>query len=390
MPAITRQGDSDTGHDKCPGTSLTSGSPNVLINGKCAGRVGDTYAPHGCDEHPPHVGAIASGAAHVFINGLAAGRVGDAVSCGGTVAGGSTDVGVGNGGGSSLIVNGRTVSATDFKNKCVTEAISRSPLYNDYDEIILATPDICRNMAAKSKGYESESWEELSRLLNIWLTGNEYIVTNAYVENGAAPIENLALDWNWYLSFQRTRNKYEELVGGALSQAGRELLIKRLQKFPSYNQRQDFDFDFSKFPPNEWQQWYINSKKVEKSPEYGVDGINIVLSSHMLKVLPSGAIHFSSDGSKTIIVNKLFVYIQDLFNFEDDFLFDTLGLWSKKEKDFKHIDIILNPLNFVLYYNLTNTKFNEFREKYGRGQDFILHSELRECPEFIPWSYTVE
>ena len=33
MPAITRQGDSDTGHDACPGTPLSGGSPNVNING---------------------------------------------------------------------------------------------------------------------------------------------------------------------------------------------------------------------------------------------------------------------------------------------------------------------------------------------------------------------
>ena len=96
MPAITRQGDSDTGHDACPGTPLSGGSPNVNINGKAAGRVGDSYVPHGCDIHAPHSGVIASGSATVFINGKSAGRVGDPVSCGGTVAQGSNNVIVGN------------------------------------------------------------------------------------------------------------------------------------------------------------------------------------------------------------------------------------------------------------------------------------------------------
>lgn len=44
----TRLGDTDTGHDACPGTVLVSSSTNVIINGKGAGRVGDSYAPHGC------------------------------------------------------------------------------------------------------------------------------------------------------------------------------------------------------------------------------------------------------------------------------------------------------------------------------------------------------
>ena len=44
----TRLGDTDTGHDACPGTVLVSASTNVIINGKGAGRVGDSYSPHGC------------------------------------------------------------------------------------------------------------------------------------------------------------------------------------------------------------------------------------------------------------------------------------------------------------------------------------------------------
>lgn len=33
----TRLGDTDTGHDACPGTVLVSASTNVIINGKGAG-----------------------------------------------------------------------------------------------------------------------------------------------------------------------------------------------------------------------------------------------------------------------------------------------------------------------------------------------------------------
>ena len=89
MPALTRLGDADTGHDACPPTTLNSASENVFINGKGAGRVGDSYVVHSCS------GVIASGSSSVFINGRAAGRIGDAVSCGGSVAVGSENVFVG-------------------------------------------------------------------------------------------------------------------------------------------------------------------------------------------------------------------------------------------------------------------------------------------------------
>lgn len=95
MPKATRLGDADTGHDACAPTALVSASSDVIINSKGAGRVGDSYAPHGCVAHGAHSGVIASGSTTVFINGKPAGRVGDAVSCGGSVAVGSNNVIIG-------------------------------------------------------------------------------------------------------------------------------------------------------------------------------------------------------------------------------------------------------------------------------------------------------
>lgn len=95
MPAATRLGDLDSGHDACTPTALASASENVLVNGKGAGRLGDSYVPHGCKDHPTHTGLISGGSSTVTINGKAAARVGDSVSCGGTVAQGSGNVTIG-------------------------------------------------------------------------------------------------------------------------------------------------------------------------------------------------------------------------------------------------------------------------------------------------------
>lgn len=95
MPAVTRLGDKNTGHDSCQPVALTSASNTVFINGKGAGRINDIYASHSCKTHGPHVGHISSGSASVFINGRAAARIGDGVSCGGSVAEGSPNVFIG-------------------------------------------------------------------------------------------------------------------------------------------------------------------------------------------------------------------------------------------------------------------------------------------------------
>lgn len=95
MPQATRINDNCTGHDACPPRPLVEGSPNVFTNGRNQGRVGDSYTVHSCPEHAPHTGVIASGSATVFVNGRQAGRIGDPVSCGSSVAEGSSDVIIG-------------------------------------------------------------------------------------------------------------------------------------------------------------------------------------------------------------------------------------------------------------------------------------------------------
>lgn len=93
MPAVTRVGDNNTGHDDCPPIDLATGSGNVYVNGRKCGRKSDTYNPHSCPAHLPHQGTIVSGSSTVFVNGLPIARVGDKVDCPDTtVAEGSDNV----------------------------------------------------------------------------------------------------------------------------------------------------------------------------------------------------------------------------------------------------------------------------------------------------------
>lgn len=90
--AVTRLNDLGSGHDACSSRALATASNNVFANGRGVGRIGDSYVPHSCIEHPPHVGVIAVGSKTVFVNGRRVGRIGDAISCGGAVIEGSNNV----------------------------------------------------------------------------------------------------------------------------------------------------------------------------------------------------------------------------------------------------------------------------------------------------------
>nr|WP_087021898.1 type VI secretion system PAAR protein [Thaumasiovibrio subtropicus] len=83
-------GDIGTGHDGFPPTPVCGGSPNVFMDGKPAGRVGDPLVPHSKPKHPPHGRCIASGAGSVFVNGKPAALHGGSVSCGGNTQGSGT------------------------------------------------------------------------------------------------------------------------------------------------------------------------------------------------------------------------------------------------------------------------------------------------------------
>lgn len=60
MPAATRLGDNNTGHDACPPVALVSASGDVFINGRPAARIGDSVS---CG------GSVAEGSPDVFIGG---------------------------------------------------------------------------------------------------------------------------------------------------------------------------------------------------------------------------------------------------------------------------------------------------------------------------------
>ena len=91
MPGAVRAGDTGSGHSCFPSRPNTSWSSDVFINSRGAHRVGDSWAVH-CCAGVCHGGTAASGSPNVFTNGKAQCRIGDSISCGSSMATGSSDV----------------------------------------------------------------------------------------------------------------------------------------------------------------------------------------------------------------------------------------------------------------------------------------------------------
>lgn len=88
MPAVSRQGDTDTG-----GGVMQSGTPSVLVNGKQCGVTGKAVSGHGRGPHSAP--SVQQGSSSVFAEGKPVTYVGATDSCGHTRSQGSPDVYVG-------------------------------------------------------------------------------------------------------------------------------------------------------------------------------------------------------------------------------------------------------------------------------------------------------
>ena len=94
MAGAVRLADMSTGHPHCfPSRPNIESSTNVMINGRGAHRLNDSWAIHGaCSDHSPHGGSASGGSPDVYVNGRPLCRIGDSISCGDVMMTGSGDV----------------------------------------------------------------------------------------------------------------------------------------------------------------------------------------------------------------------------------------------------------------------------------------------------------
>lgn len=97
MPAAARTTDPISPHPPCAPGTCGMGSENVIIENKLAYRVTDRTFPHGKPTGSPpscvpHTSSLTSGSGNVYINNKPAGRVGDAHGCGVTITSGASKV----------------------------------------------------------------------------------------------------------------------------------------------------------------------------------------------------------------------------------------------------------------------------------------------------------
>lgn len=351
MPAATRVGDKSTGHDNCLPVSAVEGSSNVFANGKPVVLVGDKYASHGCLIHTPHQGHLAEGSPSTFINGKPVGRVGDPISCGGTVAEGSSNVFIGNGNKQKLN------KAFCKRNEIVTRHKRRKE-----DDIFFCLPLIAEAMGNKANEKDRIGWHYLRDMFYKWLCGE----ANADAKSNSSPFW---VDIDWVLSYPQVYDDWLVAIHEKVTnRLAKEQLLKILER-EGYFREETLFFDFTTAPWQEWERYYYQHVAVSSYLDYA-QGLLASLGAFTFKFLPKGILSYSKDYGYEVEITEVAGFVYDTFNFSEDDNFWGLGNWSCEKKD-------VASKEGETYHKMNNEKFNSFRNYNNIGNDFLVLSKLK-------------
>ena len=439
MPAVTRVGDTNTGHDLCPPVSLASGSSNVFVDKIAVGRVGDSYSAHGCIIHIPHSGAIASGSSTVFVNGIPVGRIGDSVSCGGSVAQGSSTTFADDGNAECKnrhqaaltkmkVVN--SLPSVDYKDRVTAKKIKEQqseqgsssttpdkgnsslglimptvdivvdnqkctlPVSSvDEFKTIVTLPEIARHIS-KAKvplAEDKQGWYYLALMFEKWLC-NDGIDFEQHrhkvIENGKERYEldddcyddPFFIKWDWLYKYDAVKEKTDELIKNATNEAGKKelarMLAKQLKNAPDLT---EFNFISDNNNSHVGSNNFTSVDSTGTTSNLYPTGLFAAMGGFNLKSLPAGTIEKVDDNRYKVTVNQLAVYAEDSFQFEGD---EPLGFWSVNLLDF-----LAFSLDFFNYEKLNNSDFRDFRKTYNKGKDFVVLSDNHIIHDYEPVSF---
>lgn len=94
MSGIAKDGALTSGHQQFPPTTVTASSTKVFVEGSKVCLNGDPIIPHTRQVEPfdTHTGNVQATTSKIFVEGIRVARIGDPISCGDTIAQGSSKV----------------------------------------------------------------------------------------------------------------------------------------------------------------------------------------------------------------------------------------------------------------------------------------------------------
>lgn len=112
-----------------------------------------------------------------------------------------------------------------------------------------------------------------------------------------------------------------------------------------------------------------------------MDGLLAAMGNFQIRLLAKGYTEpLKIKQGYKIVIQGISAFVWDSFNFAGEY---DLGYWSCNDLRFSRIQ--LNG-----YINLHNSDFNKFREKFGKGNDFMILTHLYPVDIDAEFSYEAD
>lgn len=267
------------------------------------------------------------------------------------------------------------------------DALYKKPLAgaSPMDDLLLCLPQIARTEADFAEiEHEKQGWFQLQAMFHRWFSG----LPNTDAETSP---EAFWIEMDWIRSFERANVMYHFflLPIRMFNSSGRKQLEKQLQS-DGYLKSTTTPFDYTKVSRipergnRPWQVWkknYFQSIIVNDLGAHIPDGLTCCMGNFNFRALAAGYTEPLPEGGHRITVERLSIFVWDSFNFEGT---DELGYWSCRDKAFSW-DWLNDSYHFIY-----NKYFQEFRNKYKRGYDFMVLSMPQNVDDFKGFQYDTE
>lgn len=241
-------------------------------------------------------------------------------------------------------------------------------------------------------------WDTSAALMERWFNAPAFVCTKEVIDNyyhNPLSIEPEHFDdqivkMDWYLKYPGMLEKVQELLRTTITSNSKKLLMKRLTEA---NIKKDGGI---LCPANPESARELNAvcqiqRKFIETPLLEMSDIHGALGDYSLQLAVIGVLRVPASGNAYFEVQKIGVYIKDVFEFNE--FFQPLGVWSK-EKCYNMDELIGDsyaamypPYNYVPpkeisepAFQVFNSDFRAWRDKYKMGGDFIIYSDVKWFP----------
>ncbi|MDR2056138.1 MAG: DUF6402 family protein [Desulfovibrio sp.] len=243
---------------------------------------------------------------------------------------------------------------------------------DDLTKLLFCLPDIADAMATRQpSAADAQGWLYLRSMFHHWFSGRTLTAGESN--------DPFRVDWDWVMSYARARNMYRTFTRFEDDPHGADIGTPGIVNGPALNKLGEIlcrdgymcdgptDFDFIAAHWTEWEKAYHTLVPVPGLPFD--DGLSTALGAFTFRALAAGYTEPDGKGGHSVHVTQIAVFVHDVFNFDEEggLGINALGAWS------------CEGLSYIGtggdgHTGLENADFRNFRNKYGRGGDFLVLS----------------